>query len=216
MMKYACLNCKWVSYRDGAKDGYACNCGGKLDPLGWEENGATAPCAKQLISERENRMFKQTCSTTGSLYEAMKALDVLGKEYTVTKRLVVEKECHVGEGPPLRRLIPMGYPEWTVAECEPESKEVEASPGSLQIKVDVDTSSVQEAMKDVERLTESLAELESQPTFEKRLDFLDRLIQIASILPLQQAVTATGFDAMGRIKVTCNAIQDELGLKIGS
>ncbi|MBW4083517.1 hypothetical protein [Paenibacillus sp. S150] len=207
MMKYVCLNCRWVNYRRNAEDGVTCNCGGKLDPLGCEENGVFAPC-------NEKSVFEQTCHTTESLYEAMKALDVLGKEYNVTKRVVVEEECYVGEGPPLRRLMPMSYPEWTITECEPQDKKAETSPGSLQIKIDVDTSSVQEALKDVERLSDELAGLEGQGGVENKLAYLDRLIGIASIS--SRCGGPTGIDVTGRVAIVCNSIQDELGLKSAS
>lgn len=156
-------------------------------------------------------MFKKTVHDRGELFKVIDALDALKKDYTIVKAT---------GAPDGLELDKFGIPkppkpdEWHITEVEPQEDKAKSSVGDLQVKLDIDTSSLKEALKDIERLSDELAGLEGQGGVEDKLTYLDRLIGIASIS--SWCGGRTGMDVTGRVAIVCNSIQDDLGLKIAS
>lgn len=108
-MKYVCLGCGWVSYSDGFKDGVTCTCGGKLDPLGWED-----------LRKGPIDMYKKAVHSREELNRVIEALDQLGKYYMIHKR-IHSTDVTVMDERGIPRGITAGSDVWYVTEVEPQS-----------------------------------------------------------------------------------------------
>ncbi|MEK5415050.1 hypothetical protein [Paenibacillus sp. FSL L8-0708] len=205
-MKYVCIDCGWVGYRDEPKDGVTCTCGGKLEASGWLEIGCIGQEGpytgiKLDTKERVKTMLRvQTTVSMGEHYiERVLEVDDISA-------LTDEERASIIDG----AISPVFYdhedtgPDVFMFDGEQAEHQSGVPAAVGGIKVSVDTSEVQDALKDVERLSESLAELEGRGSVEDKLEYLDKLIKIAHI--------SSWGEVKGRVSIVCNSIQEGLGI----
>ncbi|OMD85603.1 hypothetical protein BSK49_18990 [Paenibacillus odorifer] len=175
-------------------------------PEGMYSHGRCYEKAQQ--DEGGNGMFIKAVHTREELFRVTDALDMLKKDYTIVK----ETGSPDGfESDSYGMPLPLKHDTWYVTEVEPEGEAV-STVGDIKVKLNIDTSEVQEALKDVERLSEGLTGRGVNDAVEDKLAYLDRLIALAHAVG--QGVPR--MDVYGRTKIVLNSIQDDLNLKVCS
>ncbi|MEK3718856.1 hypothetical protein [Paenibacillus sp. FSL R7-0333] len=206
VIKYRCIECRLIHYDTGKKDGITCKCGGKLDPLGWVD--LTTLDKSDITKGTVMSMIRvQTTLSMGEHYiERVLEVDDIGTLSEDERAAIIDGAIapveydHEDTGPDVQAF--------DQEKSEPQSKEA-SDVGNIKIKIEVDTSEIQAALKDVELLTHGLCELEGKGGIEDKLAYLDRLITLTHAFGGNNPLLELG----GRVQTVLDSVQGDLGLK---
>ncbi|CAH1054002.1 hypothetical protein [Paenibacillus pseudetheri] len=206
VMKYRCIECRLIHYDTGKKDGITCKCGGMLEPLGWVDLSGLDKSSNP--KERVKAMLRvQTTVSMGEHYiERVLEVDDIST-------LTDEERASIIDG----AISPVFYehedtgPDIFMFDGEQAEHQsgVPTAVGDIKVKLNIDTSEVQEALKGVEKLSDGLGGLERNSGLDDKLACLDRLIALAH----EVGQGNLHIDLIGRTRLVLNSVQEDLEIK---